>query len=182
MSFEHYAIAKEDRAYQLDTANRVVELITEGYLRVLVKSPTGTGKTYISRLIASSLQLKEKLGVAAKSKFKVLFLSHKHRLNRQAEAEFENDDNIELITHSAMSKIPGHIIEQGFDFTFIDEAHHEATMSIQCLLDDLKGKPIIGFTADEERHDGYLLKFEKIVEAITAKEACELGFIEKAGI
>jgi superfamily II DNA or RNA helicase len=182
MSFEHYQIAKESRPFQIDTARRVVEQIAKGYKRILVKSPTGTGKTYISRLIASSAELKKLLGVAHDEKFRVLFLSHKHRLNRQAEAEYRNDENIELITHSALSKLPEAIIQQGFDFTMIDEAHHEATLSIQLLLDALKDKPIIGFTADDERHDGYLLKFEKIIEAITAKRACELGYIEKAGI
>jgi hypothetical protein len=55
-------------------------------------------------------------------------------------------------------------------------------MPIQLLLDKLSDKPVIGFIADDERADGLILKFEKVVTSITPFEAAKIGFIEKAGI
>ena len=174
--------AKVARYYQVEAAEQVADYLRKGFTRIEVKMPTGSGKTLTSKLIALSKEVREAIGCGHKEKIRILFLSHRHRLNRQAIEEFLSCESVELIPHSAFSKIPDHIIEQGWDMTFIDECHHEAMLSVQMLLNKLIEHPIIGFTADDERGDGVLCKFERVVCPITEAEAAERGFIEKAGI
>lgn len=175
-------ISKTPRFYQANTANEVANHLEGGYKRILVKSPTGTGKTLISKLVALSERFRVALGVFGDRKLRVLYIANKHRLNRQATEEYQENKSVELIVQSAFSDIPEDVISHDWDVTFIDEAHHESMMSIQLLLDKLTDKPIIGFSADDTRADGLLLKFDKVVESISAKDAAERGFIEKVGI
>lgn len=176
-------ISKTPRYYQANTANQVATHLENGYKRIMVKSPTGTGKTLISKLIALSVRFREALGLKdPNEKLKVLYIANKHRLNRQAIEEYEENESVELIVQSAFSDIPESTISNNWHVTFIDETHHEAMMSIQLLLDKLSDKPIIGFSADDVRADGLLLKFEKVVESISSEEAAQRGYIEKVGI
>lgn len=175
-------ISKDPRYYQANSANAVIDYLIEGWTRIGVKSPTGTGKTLITKLIALSLRLREHLGIESGKKLRVLYVANKHRLNRQAEEEYAENDSVELIVHSAMSKIPQNIIDSGWDITFMDECHHEAMMSIQKTLDKMTHVPLIGFTADDNRGDGLLLKFERFHVAISEHEASKRGFTEKVGV
>lgn len=175
-------ISKTPRFYQANTANAVATYLEQGWKRICVKSPTGTGKTLITKLIALSTRIRKVLNVKDGQKLRVLYVCHKHRLLRQAMAEYAENDSIELITQSAMSKIPQDVIDNGFDLTILDESHHECMMSIQKLLDSLTHVPLIGFTADDSRGDGLLLKFERFHVAISEYQAAKLGFTEKVGI
>lgn len=175
-------ISKVPRFYQANTVNQVATHLENGYKRIMVKSPTGTGKTLISKLIALSVRFRNALGVELGQKLRVLYIANKHRLNRQAIEEYAENESIELIVQSAFSDIPKDVIDAGWDVCMIDEAHHEAMMSIQLLLDRLSNKPIIGFSADDTRADGLLLKFERVVVSISAEEAAERGYIEKVGV
>jgi len=173
---------KAPRYYQLDTADQVADYLEAGYKRIEVLGPTGCGKTITSKLIALSKRVRAAIGCADKPVLRVLFISNRHRLNRQAVEVYEHCETIEIIPQSAMSDIPIDVMEQGWDLTFIDESHHEAMMSIQLLLKNLINHPIIGFTADNQRNDGMLCKFDRTVLMITEQEAAEKGFIEKVGI
>lgn len=177
-------VGKVPRDYQIQGLGLTERyLIQEGNRRLLVKEPTGTGKTLQSKMIALSNPIRHHLGVADGERMRILFLANKHRLNRQALAEYDDvSDSVELMVHSAFSEIPQHIIERGWDMCFIDEAHHEAMMSIQLLLSRLIEKPIIGFTADDERGDGRLLKFERVICPLSEREAALAGYIEKCGV
>jgi DNA or RNA helicases of superfamily II len=175
-------ISKIPRYYQSNAVNKVADFLEEGYRRILIKSPTGTGKTFISKLVVLSQRVRQILNLDSKSKIRVLYIANKHRLNRQAAKEYNENKSVELIVHSAFSEIPSSIIEQGWDITVMDECHHEAMMSIQLLLDSLSNKPLFGFTADDTRGDGLLLKFERVVVAITEEDAARRGFTEKVGV
>lgn len=181
------SISKQPRYYQANATNSVADALLEGHKRICVKSPTGTGKTLISKLVALSKAVRNAAQlpqgvVDGTEKLRVLYISNKHRLNRQAVEEYAENDSIEIIPQSAFSAIPQDILEAGWHFTFVDECHHEAMMSIQYLLDDLTDRPLIGFTAEDKRGDGLVIKFSKMIVAISEKEAAERGFIEKAGI
>lgn len=169
------------RWYQAESAVAAVDFLRQGYMRPLVKLPTGAGKTKTSKLIALCSELREILNVVDRP-LRVLFVSHKKRLNRQAYKEYQNHDSVTIILQSAFSKIPDDVLEAGWDVTFLDECHHEAMMSIQLLLDDLREHPIIGFTADDERPDGLLLKFDCTVSILSERMAAEAGYIEKVGV
>lgn len=169
------------RWYQPETALSVLEYLKKGFMRPLVKLPTGTGKTKTSKLIALSEDLREILGVVDRP-LRVLFVSHKKRLNRQAFKEYSGHKSIELILQSAFASIPQKVLDKGWDVCYLDECHHEAMMSIQLLLDDLGERPIVGFTADDERPDGLLLKFDCTINLLSERMAAESGFIEKVGV
>lgn len=174
--------SKTPRYYQANAVNQVADFLLEGFMRILVKSPTGTGKTFISKLVALSSRIRQSLGLADDEKIRILYIANKHRLNRQAAEEYIENDSIVLIVHSAFSAIPQKIIDDGFHMTFIDECQHEAMNSIQILLDKITDRPIIGFTADDNRGDNLLLKFERVVVAITEYDAAMRGFTEKVGV
>jgi type I site-specific restriction endonuclease len=90
-------ISKIARYYQANSANEVAGHIESGYSRIMVKSPTGTGKTLISKLIALSVRLRMALGLSFGDKLRVLYIANKHRLNRQAIEEYAENESVELI-------------------------------------------------------------------------------------
>lgn len=173
---------KTPRYYQINGIRKLNHYLQEGFKRILFIMPTGTGKTLQSKLSVLSLDVRKTLNLEKKKKIRVLFIVHKNRLLRQAAQEFANCPDIELITQSAFQAVPQHVIEEGWDITFIDEAHHEAMMSIQKLLDELGNIPIIGFTANADRGDSLLVKFEKFIMPISKADAISEGFISQPGV
>lgn len=177
-----FPIDKEPRYYQINGVLKLNHYLSEGFKRILYIMPTGTGKTLQSKLSVMSNIVQKTMGWDKKEKIRVLFIVHKNRLLRQAANEYANCGNIELITQSAFQDVPQSVIDEGWDVTFIDEAHHEAMMSIQMLLDQLGNIPIIGFTANPNRGDNLLVKFEKFIMPISKKQAIEEGFISNPAI
>lgn len=175
-------ISKTPRYYQGNAMIRVADNLKAGVMRQDVVSPTGTGKTLISKLIALSVEIREALGIPAGKPMRVLFIAHRDFLLRQAEREYEENKLVQIIPHSVRTEIPATLKKRGWDLTIIDESHHEAMMSFQHLLETIGNRPLIGLTADNQRHDKMMLKFERSVYAISETDACEQGFIEKAGV
>ncbi len=173
---------KEVRWYQVLTRNMLAVHLTNGVKRILIKKPTGTGKSLTIAFSLSSDQVRKALKIPAGRKLRVLFIAHNHRLLTQAERTFIDSCDIDLILQSTMSAIPESVVNQGWDITVIDECHHEATMSFQYHLDKLGEHPIIGLTATDQRADNYLLKFEETIEAITREQAVEEGHISPSAV
>lgn len=174
--------SKMPRYYQANGVNEVAQHLKSGFRRIGIKSPTGTGKTFIAKLVCLSTVVRECLGLGVHEKMVVLYVSNKHRLNRQALKEFSDCKSVELICHSAMSAIPDAVIKRGWHLTIMDECHHEAMMSVQKILAEMTTTPMVGITADDKRGDNLLLKFERFVVAITEKEAARRGFTELVGV
>lgn len=175
--------SKDPRYYQARSVKELYQNLEEGFTRICIKMPTGCGKTYTSKLVALSTDIREFLDIKPTQKARVLYITTKNRLGRQAIEEYkENDSHVELIWQSAFAKVPQKVMEEGWDFTIIDECHHEAMMSIQQMLETLSAKPIFGMTAEDRRGDLSLIKFERVIVAISEYEASEMGFIEKVGI
>ena len=172
-----YFGTKESRWYQIAARNGVIAELAKGYKRILIKSPTGTGKTFTIAVTLNCPELHEVLDIPKGRKLRVLFIAHKHRLLSQAEQTFAAESNVDIHYQSAFSAIPQHIIDSGWDICVIDEAHHEAMMTIQRQLTIIGDFPIIGMTATDERADGCVIKFEKIIETITREEAVEQGYL-----
>lgn len=176
-----YMIDKIPRYYQINGVRKLNHYLHK-HKRILFIMPTGTGKTLVAKLCALSMDIRKTLKIENKKKIRVLFVVHKNRLLRQAAQEFASCPDVELITQSAYKSVPQHVIDEGWDITFIDEAHHEAMMSIQNLLDELGDIPIIGFTANPERGDSLILKFEKFIMPISKYEAIKDGYISEPGV
>jgi len=165
---------KPVRWYQVAARNQVREALAAKVKRILVVLPTGAGKTITSGLIFTDYDIRSLLGIKKNKKLRLLFIAHKHRLLTQAERAYADAMNVEFIAHSAFQEIPADL---EWDITCIDEAHHEAMMSIQLQLERIGGKPIIGLTATPDRADGCVIKFEVIVNPISREEAVAQGFL-----
>lgn len=173
---------RTDRQYQTDCRTLTENALFDGKKRILIESPTGTGKTYMMKLIMLSEKVREALGKSPNDVLKVLFITHKNILNYQAFQEYGNESKIDLIGQSAMSDIPKETIDYGWDITFIDECHHEAMESLQRILPKISSKPIIGVSATPERGDFNIIKFEEIIIPITRQEAVEQGYLSKTDL
>lgn len=167
---------KEVRWYQLAAQHGVEDALESGAKRILVVQPTGCGKTLTSGLIFSSDRVRKALKVRKNQKLRLLFVAHKHRLLSQAEKAYADAANVEFIPWSAFQPIPLDLMES-IHVTCIDEAHHEAMMTIQYQLDNLGNKPIIGLTATPDRADGCLIKFEVIINPISREQAVAEGYL-----
>lgn len=170
---------KKSRWYQVAALHGVEESLEKLIMRILIVHPTGAGKTITSGLIFSSMRVRRALGIPDNRKLRLLFITHKGRLLTQAERTYADAANVEFIPQSAFKDIPADL---EWDISCIDEAHHEAMLSIQYQLDKLGDKPIIGLTATPDRADGMLIKFERIIEPITREEAVAQGFLAKTYI
>lgn len=178
---EYYG-TRELRYFQTAARNQTATALEKGIRRVLIKLPTGTGKTLTIACSLSYPRIRAALGVTTDRPLRVLFVAHNHRLLTQAERTFTEEANVELITQSMFSEIPTEVIAAGWDVTVIDEAHHEACASFQYHLEMLGDRPIIGLTATDQRSDGSLIKFEEIVETLTRDEAVARGFLAETNI
>lgn len=173
----------EPRYYQVNTILTARDYLDVGFRRLLFVSPTGSGKTLIARLLATSNEVRDVLGINEKlkadpeRKVRVIMIANAHRLLEQAIETFAGCDDVELICLSAFSDISDDVLEQGWDLTFIDEAHHEAMASVQRLLEHIQEKPLFGLTATPNRGDGLMLKFERFIYSISKEEAIKRKFI-----
>lgn len=163
----------EARWYQVACKNATEIHLANGVKRICIVQPTGSGKTLTFGLLLISSNVRKILKITDR-KLRVLFIAHKHRLLTQAERVYANLSNVEFIPHSAFAPIPD---VETWDIACMDEAHHEAMMSIQLQLDRLADKPIIGLTATPERADGCVIKFEEIVEPISREQAVKEGWL-----
>jgi superfamily II DNA or RNA helicase len=167
---------KPVRWYQIAARNQVEDALVSGVKRILVVLPTGAGKTITSGLIFTSGRIRKHLKIRPNRKLRLLFIAHKHRLLTQAERAYADAMNVEFIPHSAFQELPADV---KWDIACIDEAHHEAMMSIQLQLDRIGTKPIIGLTATPDRADGCVIKFEVIVNPISREQAVAEGYLAK---
>ena len=174
---------KSPRYYQVNAVTNCVVYLKNNFRRMLIVSPSGTGKTLISKLIALSTDVREALGLSTTGKIRVLFIADDISLLDQAKTEFSDvTESVELITQSAYSAIPDEVLSTGWDLVFMDEAHHEAMPSMQKLLEHIGDKPLFGFTATPDRGDSLLLKFERYIYLITKDEAIKRKFISTPNI
>jgi len=172
---------KEARDLQIIVRNQTAAALIEGHKRILVIMPTGSGKTITSGLILIDEGIRETLKVPAGEQIICWFLCHRQRLLSQAEIAYAAEESIKIITVSTSGEIPTdhtpHII-------IYDEAHHEATLSVQMRLEKITVAPMIGFTANEvdARGDGRLCKFSKIIQPMTRAEAVAAGYLAESHV
>lgn len=164
--------------------------------RILLKKPTGVGKTISVGNILANKEIQDILLAGTnRNKLRVVFKAHVNRLLYQAKTTYDienfhcilnfdywrknknpltDDHNIEILYQSYNDKIPDDV---DIDITILEEGHHEATKTIQEFLEIGAKYPIIGLSADDKRADQFLIKFDHIVETITRQEAVDAGII-----
>lgn len=178
---EEYYGERKLRWYQIAARNELFDSLEKGIKRIVIELPTGAGKTLTFAASMSHPRLRKILNVENRP-LRILFIALNHRLLTQAEQTFINENNIDLILHSAFSDLPDKVIFEGWDICVIDECHHESVMSIQYKLDQIGDKPILGLTATPDRADGTLIKFEKFISPISREEAVKQGYLAETDL
>ena len=174
----------------------IEQLVQQGETRALLISATGTGKTY-----ASAFAVRELLSTSQFHNGKVLFLSHREQINKQALKSysriFGHANNMGLLsgshndtaaarnaqflfsTMNMMSK--DDIREQNFSknafsIIILDECHRSGANSYQKILNYFTPKLLLGMSASPERTDDfdvYSLFDHNIASEIRLQQALE---------
>lgn len=184
---EEYFGEQRLRWVQLACRNGAIQAIADRFTRILIKQPTGCGKTITTACIFNSpelinaLQKANVLTAASKQSGRVVvgFIAHTHRLLTQAERTFAESHHVDLRIFTPFGDMEG---LEDCDIFIIDEAHHEAMMSVQMKLDQLTDKVLIGLTATDERSDGMVIKFEIIIEPCSREQAVAEGWLAETSI
>lgn len=181
INVQEYYGDKEVRWFQIAARNALYEHLENGVQRVLIWLPTGSGKTITIACTLDDPRMRSVLGITDDRKLRVLFFAHVNRLLTQAEETFTDANHVEIRMCSAFTPVTDADIEWA-DVVVIDEAHHEAMMSIQNQLDNIGQLPIIGLTATPDRPDGMVIKFEEIVAPISREQAVSEGWLAETSV
>lgn len=169
----------ELRGYQLEAINRMSQARKEGHNHIMVKLPTGAGKTSVASYIINNIY---KAGKSA------LFICDKIELINQTSKRFEADG----IDHGVIQadhpksnwkkKIQVCSIQTlarrkpiDADFIFIDEAHTLYRAHIEIMKAN-PNIPIIGLSATPFTR-GLGKYFSKMVVGATTRQLVDLGFL-----
>lgn len=145
--------------------------------RVLVVSPTGSGKTVLGAAFVRTLP------------GRVLWLAHRNELLGQAQHRLAGY-GVSAAIHNGETKAPPSarvvcasvqcrdLDPRAFDLIVVDEAHHVCAPSYARAMGD---RPVLGLTATPARLDGKPLGsvFRHMIEAATYQELYALGLLVK---
>lgn len=174
---------EQERSFQVSTVSKCIYALQNGYKRILIVKPTGAGKTVISRNLFAAEEMRKTLNIQGDRPLRLLFIANRKRLLQQAIRTYDSVKNIEIITISTSLKdFPDFLINEGWDITCLDEAHHESMVSFQLYLESINSCPLIGLTATPFRPDGCILKFEHSISEISRKEAVKMGYLAETNI
>ncbi len=180
------------REYQQKAVDGARQVISLGRKKVLVVSPTGSGKSIMVAEIFRLASLREK---------KCLFLVHRRNLVLQIKETLEKFGLVVGVIMSGVETNLNALVQvstiQTFsrrlnldeldqnkfffpaDIVVCDEAHRCCSKQYVDVLNLYEGKVIIGFTGTPARSDGKGLGevFEEIVDVISVKELTEKEFL-----
>jgi superfamily II DNA or RNA helicase len=176
-------------SHQADKVEEVFGLIAEGQRRILVVSPTGSGKTVLA------CEIIRRLNVARQE---VLFLDHLREITAQTSKKLNDFGVFNGIIQAGIATTPlagvqvasiqtlharavrGH--RMGLPpakVIFIDEAHHAVARTYQALLEQYPEAVIIGLTATACRGDGRGLGgvFDVMVQCPDVPDLIDMKFL-----
>lgn len=165
----------EPRDYQERVVRRVIEMFSGPHVdrkvelpearSVIVESPTGSGKTVMGLLVAKWAQ--ETLGM------RVVWSAMRRNLLAQAERENrERGFGVDLVTVSMFDRAP----PRG-DLLVVDEAQHDATMSMASLHAAIGPRKVLGLSATPWRSDRLGLCFERSVRDAGIRQLVLEGYL-----
>jgi len=151
----------QNRKYQSDAANAVCEHWSRGIRRVVLVSPTGSGKTHMGKMLV------EMHGGST------LWVVHRDELVVQAE---------ERVPGVTVCTIQGLVSRQDWpeaQLVVFDEAHHMAAAEWSQIVDHYPEAQFLGLTATPERADGLSLGglFQELVLAVQPSQLLRDGYL-----
>lgn len=172
------------RDYQLRAIDGIREHLMAGTRRVLLASPTGSGKTTVAAAMIRGAQ---------RYSNKVLFIAHRKELIDQCSTRLDGehiDHGIIMANHPrSRLHLPVQVAsvqtlinrETGFypDIIVIDEAHRATAKSYETVIRQNPESAVIGLTATPIRSDGKGLGrlFDAMVECPSIRELTEMGHL-----
>jgi DNA repair protein RadD len=174
------------RSYQHRAVSTIKERLYAGVRRLLVVSPTGSGKTVIAVFVLNE--------GAGKGK-RMLFLAHRAELITQTSKKLQqigiphgiiqSGRKLDLSQRMQVASVPTLFARRAkgeippADIVMLDEAHHSEADTFRALLEMYPGVPILGFTATPWRSDGRGLEdsWDDLVVVATPRELIDQGFL-----
>ena len=168
----------EPRPYQLRIVSKAIRMF-EGTHRnragaldpaahsVLVESPTGSGKTVMGLAISRYLQETHKLSIGWVSM----------RRNLLAQASEENRRwgfGVALRLISMFDRSPPYV-----DVLVVDEAQHDAAMTMASLHATIRPKKVLGLTATPFRTDRIKLCFDQVIKDAGIHQLIQDGYLSR---
>jgi len=132
---------------------------------VLIESPTGSGKTIMGLSIARQMQRQHGMSVG--------WAAMRRNLLAQAQAENERFGfGIQMKLISMFDKRPPKV-----DLLIVDEAQHDAALSMANLHSFIQPVKILGLTATPFRTDRFKLCFEKVLRDAGIHNLIQEGYL-----
>lgn len=169
-----------------DFQRRAVDDVTASLRRggrVVLVSPTGTGKTVMAAAICREFG------------GRILWMTHRRELVMQAAGHLRS---VGLCVGTMPSLTPAveHPVTvasvqtlvrrdaRAADLVVVDECHHVAAASYRKVLDHFDGVPVLGLTATPERLDGRGLgdAFDTLYETGKVREMIDMGYLAEPDI
>ncbi|MCM1178056.1 MAG: DEAD/DEAH box helicase [Clostridium sp.] len=159
---------------QSDFINSLEHLIRMGEKRALLISATGTGKTY-----ASAFAVRDIFAKSIVSRKKILFLSHREQINRQALKSYArifgpgvgmgllsgNNNGMEEASRAdflfstmqmmAKDSVRAHFQKDEFSIIILDECHRSGAGSYRKIISYFEPELLLGMSASPERSDDF---------------------------
>ena len=168
----------ELRPYQLRLITKAVQMFGGTFANrqgatepaagsVMIESPTGSGKTVMGLTIARHLQREHGYSIGWVAM----------RRNLLAQAMFENRRrgfDVSLQPISMFDKAP-----PAADVLIVDEAQHDAAMSMANLHSSVKPKLVLGLTATPFRSDRIKLCFDKVIRDAGIQQLIQDGYLSR---
>lgn len=134
---------------------------------VLIESPTGSGKTVVALAIARYLQ-------AARG-YRVGWVAMRRNLLRQAARENDRRGfHLDMQTISMFEKRPPQV-----EMLVVDEAQHDAAMSMANLHCAIRPRVVLGLTATPFRADRVRLCFDKVIKDCGIHQLIQDGYLSR---
>ncbi|QGJ71278.1 Type III restriction protein res subunit [Planctomycetales bacterium 10988] len=171
-------VAMEARPYQHRIVTKAVQMLSGDWINrfgqqesaaksVMIESPTGSGKTVMGLTVAKVMQ--ERFG------WKIGWVAMRRNLLQQAQAEnLSRGFGVEMETISMFEKDPPQV-----DMLIVDEAQHDAAMSMANLHSIIHPKRILGLTATPFRTDRMKLCFEKVITDAGIQTLIDEGYLSR---
>lgn len=169
----------ETRPYQQRITTKAIEMFSGEHINragvqepeansVMIESPTGSGKTVMGLMVAKWLHTHRnyRIGWVA---------MRRNLLSQAAEENINKGFGIkEFYPISMFEKNPPEV-----DVLIVDEAQHDAAMSMNNLHSAIKPKKILGLTATPFRTDRIKLCFDKVIADAGIHQLIQEGYLAR---